>query len=112
MKVFRVVLEMHVAAGDADRFERVWVDAATSFLGTPGILGQTLAADVIDRGHFTVTSDWTDEEHFHRFEVSSRQDAATAALRALRISSTMKAQFVRAVVVDPDNLHDNMKVLT
>jgi heme-degrading monooxygenase HmoA len=99
MSVFRVVLEMEVAAGDSERFEQAWLDAAESFVDAPGMISQTLATASDDGRRFTITSDWTDEQHFHRFEVSSRQHDCTATLRALRTSSVMRTQDVRAVVL-------------
>jgi heme oxygenase (mycobilin-producing) len=103
MSVFRVVLEMEVDGDDAPTFQQHWETSAASFRDVPGILAQTLATDTDAAGHFTITSDWTDERHFRAFEVSTRQDDATAALRRLRRSSNMRTQQLRAVVTKGEN---------
>ena len=100
--MFRAVLTMHVDATHVETFERAWKHAAESFAAVPGLIRQTLAADAHDSGCLTITSDWTDEQSFRLFEVSSRQDDATAALRRLRTSSTMHTQDVRLIVAKED----------
>jgi heme-degrading monooxygenase HmoA len=96
---FRVVLDMEVDQADTDRFTEAWCRSARSFRGVPGLLAQTLAADTEHPDRFVITSDWRAEQYFRDFEVSTFQDDATAPLRRLRRSSTMRTQNVRAVIL-------------
>nr|SBO99416.1 hypothetical protein BN4615_P8932 [Nonomuraea gerenzanensis] len=83
----RAVLTMAVPAARAQEFELAWKRAATLAQEQPGCLRQTLCAT--DTG-YVITSDWSDEESFRRFERSPEQDEATAGLRALRTSARME----------------------
>ncbi|GAA3602612.1 hypothetical protein GCM10022419_103710 [Nonomuraea rosea] len=85
----RAVLTMAVPAARADEFELAWQRAATWAGRQPGCLRQSLCAT--DAG-YVITSDWSDEESFRRFERSPGQDEATARLRALRTSARMEVQ--------------------
>jgi quinol monooxygenase YgiN len=100
---FRVVLDMEVDPDHAQEFQDAWESSALSFQDAEGLLAQTLAVDTGQPGQFTITSDWTDERWFRVFETSSSQDDATAPLRALRRSSSMRTQLLRCVLVrDPE----------
>src|SRR5829696_920405 len=98
MSVFRVILEMDVAEDDAERFERTWMHAASSFCDVPGVVSQTLASEPNQPGKFTITSDWEDDASFRAFETSPEQDAATAELRRLRRSLFVRTQVVHGIV--------------
>jgi heme-degrading monooxygenase HmoA len=98
MGVFRVVLDMHVDPVDTSTFAAAWTESATVFQHVDGLLAQTLAADQDRPERFTITSDWLDEGHFRDFETSRYQDRATAPLRRLRRSSTMRTQHLVSLI--------------
>ncbi|TMR06720.1 antibiotic biosynthesis monooxygenase [Nonomuraea turkmeniaca] len=85
----RAVLTMAVPPARAEEFELAWQQVASWAREQPGCLRQSLcAAD----GAFVITSDWSDEESFRRFERSPEQDELTAGLRRLRTSARMEVQ--------------------
>ncbi len=86
----RAVLSMTVPVENSNLFEREWRRVAGWVESQPGCLRQTLSRGQADEPLYVITSDWIDLGAFRAFETSSRQDAATAGLRALRRSAHME----------------------
>lgn len=97
MTACRATITMTVARRDAARLLAGLRAVFTLAARSPGFLHQRItravSADPNTRT-FVVTSDWADEDCFHAFERSRTQDAATAALRAVRTSSDMRLSTV------------------
>jgi len=87
----RAELTMTVPVPRAESFVTEWRKVAGWVATLPGCLRQTLSqVRQGDSDTFVITSDWVDRSTYEHFEHSSRQDAATADLRALRTSVAMR----------------------
>ncbi|MGO4613597.1 antibiotic biosynthesis monooxygenase [Nocardia sp. 2YAB30] len=97
MTALRATITMTVARRDATRLLNGLRPVFTLAAQSPGFLRQRITRAVSadpDVRTFVVTSDWADEGCFHAFERSRTQDAATAALRAVRTSNDMQLSTV------------------
>ncbi|WP_433682782.1 hypothetical protein [Nocardia sp. CA-119907] len=97
MTALRATLTMTVARRDAARLLEGLRAVFTLAAQSPGFLQQRITRAVSadpDMRTFVITSDWADEGCFHAFERSRKQDAATAALRAVRTSNDMQLSTV------------------
>jgi heme-degrading monooxygenase HmoA len=87
--MFRATLQMQIKPGCEDAFIQAWKVVANYTRHVPGNLRQSLQRDQNDGSLFTITSDWEGREAFTRYERSPEQDAITAQLRSLRLSTRM-----------------------
>ena len=90
--MIRAVLTMKVKEGREQDFEQAWKNVAEYTRHITGNLRQALLIDRSEPGVYVITSDWEDQESFHRFERSEIQDILTASLRAMRESARMSIQ--------------------
>ncbi len=87
--MLRVTLKMNVRPGCEDAFIQAWQAVANYTRHVPGNLRQSLQRDLSEGTQFTITSDWQDRASFTAYERSPEQDAITASLRDLRLSTQM-----------------------
>jgi heme-degrading monooxygenase HmoA len=87
--MLRATLTMTVRPGCEDAFIQAWQEVANYTRYVPGNLRQSLQRDRKEGLVFTITSDWQDLASFTAYERSPEQDAITATLRDLRVSSQM-----------------------
>jgi heme-degrading monooxygenase HmoA len=95
-QVFRVVLEIEVAAGRGAGFETAWRPVADAIGLDPANLGQWLLRDAGRPDRYVVVSDWLDEERFRRFETSAAHVANRRALAPYRVGGSMHTTVIVA----------------
>jgi quinol monooxygenase YgiN len=106
--MLRVVLHMKVKPGRGEEFITVWREIGLEIARNPACVRQVIGRGLRDPDSFVVTSDWSDHEAFHRFEVSEEQDLLTAPLRELRETATMTVNEVLFEIEGDDDapLHE------
>ncbi|MCO1580340.1 antibiotic biosynthesis monooxygenase [Crossiella sp. SN42] len=93
-ETFRVLLRMCTHPGRAGEFEAAWHAGADIITTQPGNLGQWLARSSEEEGVYYITSDWTDEDTFRRYERSETHLAHRRRLHPFRSSGSMTTMTV------------------
>lgn len=104
---FRVMLTMQIKPELAEEFERVWSEVGRSVTTHPANHGQWLARSHDLPGTYYITSDWTDEPSFRRFEHSKRHVEHRVKLHPYRSGGAMDTMSMVASLPSEDVFDDH-----
>ena len=93
-QAFRVMLAMRIHPGREQEFESAWSAGSSAVTAQAANLGHTLARDSDDPSLYHITSEWTDEAAFRRYEESPDHLAHRATLRPFRTGGSMATMTV------------------